>query len=110
MKKTIKRIANDLKTTLPNLKDPDVLKRFLVVVALIALSIFAFHRVKSNTLTSRYDIELDSARVVIVDHTLKTSITIAEDVMALDVILKRSVDLLCEIDGIKYYMLNKIKL
>ena len=101
---------NDLKTTLPNLKNPGVLKRFLVVVVLIVLSIFAFHRVKSHAVASRYDLKLDSARVVLVDHTLKNSITLAKDVMDMDVRLKRSVDFLCEIDGVKYYMLNKIKL
>ena len=110
MKTTIKRILNDLKSSLPNLKDPGVLKRFLVIIVLVILSLFAFHKVGSNHITSRYDFNIDSTRVVLVDHTLHQSMVMSENVLDMDVRLKRTVDLICEINGIKYYMLNKIKL
>ena len=101
---------NDLKSSLPNLKNPGVLKRFLVITVLLILSLFAFHKVGSNHITSRYDLNIDSTRVVLVDNISHKSMVLSENVLDMDVRLKRTVDLLCEINGIKYYMINKIKL
>jgi len=109
MKKFLKRVFNDIKESSPNLKDKAVLKRFLVVVALVILSMFAFRNVDGN-ISSKYELNLDSTRVVLVDHTFNKTMTISKNVWEMDKRLTRTADLLCEIDGIKYYMLNKIKL
>jgi hypothetical protein len=109
MKNTTKRILKDLKTASPKLEDPDVLKRFLMVLALVILSIFAFQRVGGEPIPMTYDFKPDSTSVVLVDKGMKT-IRISEDVLDMDLRLKRTIDFICEIDGVKYYMLNKIKL
>jgi len=105
MKKFLIKVLNDL----PNLKDKKVLKRFLIVAALVLFSMFAFSKT-GRKLASNYDFISDSTRVVLVDHTLKQTMTLSEDILDMDIRLKRTVDLLCEIDGVKYYIINQIKI
>ena len=108
----LKRVFNDLKNASPNLKDKAVLKRALVISVIVILFLFAFRNVKSEiTVTSAYDFQMDSTAVVLVDHNLKKTMKISEDVWKMDSRLERVTDFLCEINGIKYYLINnKIKL
>lgn len=105
----MKKVLNDIKAELPNFKDREVLKRFLFIVLIIFFSLTVL--CEPMNIKSNYDSKVDSTSVVLYDHTFNKSYTLSKDVWDLNSRLKRCSDLLCEIDGIKYYIIsNKIKL
>jgi len=102
-------IISIYKSVLRRLKNKEILKRLIIVTAIILIALTVFS--KPLSFKSIYDLKADTTSVILVDHNFKTSYELAKDVFEMDIRLKRQCDILCEIDGVVYYLINsKIKL
>ena len=87
------------------LKNSEIRKRIIIIVALFLLALTVFSSPLNKDIKSSYDFIPDTTAVVLVDHSL-SSMKVSKDIFDMDIRLKRSCDYLCEIDGIKYYLID----
>ena len=86
------------------------MKRIIIisVIIFVAFAVFGTSLNSEDKIKTDYIIGNDTtSSVVVVDYNLKRSMKLSHDVWSLDPRLKRNCDLLFEIGGVKYYLIDK---